>query len=213
MEIKTNSQPVFLEGETVILRPREKRTDLDACLRWVNDPDLRGLITPRPPVTREQEEAWFDQHQSDDISLAIERRADRRLIGMIDLHRLNRDHRFATSGTFIGEKDCWGQGFGTEAKQLLLEYAFLDLGLRQVRSHVYATNKRSLRCQLKCGYRIVGRFPAAYFLKGAWVDEVLLCVTREEWLARFPHRFARHWHEDQPDADVQNLAKADGIPI
>ena len=34
----------------------------------------------------------------------------------------------------IGEKSYWGKGYGTDAKMVLLDYAFSELGFRMVKS-------------------------------------------------------------------------------
>ncbi|MBI3956984.1 MAG: GNAT family N-acetyltransferase [Candidatus Kerfeldbacteria bacterium] len=183
---QTVANPPFLVGEKVTLRPVNPDTDLDPCWRWVNDPDIRPLISRRVPVSREEEREWIVRRSPSDIVFSIELNPDRRLIGVISLHRIDWINRHAASGTIIGEADSWGKGYGTEAKTLLLGYAFRTLGLHRVSSSVFATNERSLRCQLKCGYVEEGRRRKAYFINGEWVDEVLLGVLADEWLVRFP---------------------------
>jgi RimJ/RimL family protein N-acetyltransferase len=50
----------------------------------------------------------------------------------------------------------WGRGFATEAARAVLAYTFEILGLRLVRSGVFADNPASLRVQAKLGFRKVG---------------------------------------------------------
>lgn len=178
--------PPFIVGSRVNLRPLDVETDLDACWRWANDPEIRLYIKQRLPMTREEEREWFLKPRLNDVVLGIEVKPSVigdpcRLIGTTALGRINWLQRHATSGTLIGEKDCWGHGYGTEAKMLLLRYAFLTLNLHRVTSNVYATNERSLRCQKKCGYREEGRFREMFFISGRWVDLVTLGVLQEEW--------------------------------
>lgn len=182
--------PPFLVGTRVNLRPLDVETDLDACWRWINDPEIRQFVKRRRPATREEEREWFATPKPNDIVLGIELKPQvlgtpGRLIGNTALHRINWPQRHATSGTLIGEKDCWGCGYGTEAKMLLLRYAFLTLNLHRVTSNVYATNERSLRCQKRCGYREEGRLREMFFINGRWVDVVTLGVLQREWLWQF----------------------------
>ncbi len=59
------------------------------------------------------------------------------------IHRINWKDRTATTGAVIGEKAYWDKGYGSEAKMLVLDYAFNMLNLRKICSQVLAFNKRS----------------------------------------------------------------------
>lgn len=178
----------FLIGERVYLRPLDKASDLEKCLQWINDPEIRTFIKTRVPIDRKQETAWFDRDHSDGIMLAVVLKQDNRFIGNHGLERINWLYRHATSGTIIGEKNCWGKGYGSEAKMLLLGHAFQTMNLHRVSTSVLATNARSLACQLKCGFRQEGIRRQQFFKNGEWVDEILLGVLREEWLGQFGSR-------------------------
>jgi len=93
--------------------------------------------------------------------------------------------RVATTGAVIGEKDCWNKGYGTDAKMALLEYAFNTLNLRKIMSSVIAFNGRSKRYSEKCGYRVEGRIRAWHFKNGRYWDEMIMSVTKSQWLAAF----------------------------
>jgi len=178
-------QMPFLMGERVYLRPIDTVLDTDCFAQWINDPEVRSYLKSRMPIGLAAEEHWIGHRPANEIILSIVLKEGDRCIGNIALHRINWVFRSATSGTVIGEKECWGRGYGTEAKQLLLGYAFQELGLNRVTSHVFASNPRSLRCQLRCGYREEGRMRKAAFIQGEWVDVIVLGVLAEEWIAQF----------------------------
>lgn len=188
----SETRPImFLEGERLYLRPLEE-TDLGRCRYWMNDPELLQFLKRRFPLTEAEERAWFERRTAvpanalpTEVLFAIVLKDGNRHIGNLGLHRIDWLHGEATSGTVIGEKDCWGKGYGSEAKMLLLRYAFLTLNLRRVSSAVYSTNPRSLACQKKCGYVKEGCRRARYIRDGVPVDEVLLGVLRDEWLKEF----------------------------
>jgi len=150
----------------------------------MNDPDVTEYLMRSMPIGEREEEEWLDNlhHRTQDITLAIIDVDGKKLIGSIGLHMINWQHRNATTGTVIGEKECWGKGYGTEAKMLLLDVAFNTLDLFGVLSRVHAVNGRSLAYAKKCGYEEVGRIPLWSRLKnGQRCDEVLLAVTQEKW--------------------------------
>jgi RimJ/RimL family protein N-acetyltransferase len=183
-----NTVPPFLVGDRIVLRPLDPEHDLENIWRWINDPEVRQFIKRPLPATRAEEHEWLSRKSDTDIILGIELKRTPQLIGSIGLHRINWIHRRATSGTLIGKKELWGQGYGTEAKQLLLRYAFLTLNLHRVGTSVFATNPRSLACQKKCGYIEEGRLRSADYQDGQWVDSILLGVLKDEWRKRFDIR-------------------------
>ena len=180
MEVKN---VVFLEGKKVILRPFEKATDLEQTVRWVNSKDVRYFIARYLPISRDEEGDWFDglKKREGDILLAIEIKEPREFIGVIGIHKIDFHNGTATTGTIIGEKRFWGKGYGTEAKMLLLKYAFEELGLRKICSAAIAYNKRSLAYSKKCGYVVEGVLKEHILKGGTYWDEVLLAVFRKGW--------------------------------
>jgi len=177
-----SQQVVYLRGKKVILRPFNKATDLEAFWRWINDPENNQFMTANKPIPMVQEERWFDeQPRRNAIALAIETK-DGQLIGNMGLHKIDWVSRFATTGAMIGEAEFRGKGYGTDAKMVLLNYAFNRLNMRKIMSQVLDFNGRSLRYSEKCGYREEARLKEMYFRDGKYCDEVILSVTKEEWL-------------------------------
>ncbi len=177
------SDVVFRQGRRVLLRPLE-RADNHTLRRWMNDPEITQYLMRVFTLMEKEEEEWIDsKHKSqNDFTLGIVETEGKRLIGSIGLHAISWQSRTATTGTVLGEKTYWGKGYGTEAKMLLLDFAFNALDLYSVLSRVMAYNKRSLAYGKKCGYEEVGRIPRWIRRQnGQRCDEVLLIVTREKW--------------------------------
>ncbi len=177
------SKLVFLKGKKTLLRPLRKTTDFELCLHWINDPEVNQYLLVHFPVTEKKEVEWFDNlaNNPGEIVLGIET-LDGKLIGTMGLHRINGKDRTALTGALIGEKEYWGKGYGTDAKMTLLDYAFNTLNLRKINSSVYAFNKRSLKYNLKCGYKIEGVRKKQIFRNGKYHDEILIAVFKEDWL-------------------------------
>lgn len=173
---------VFLSGKITNLRPAQK-SDIPHLTRWINDPEVRVFLANTTPHTEKLEEGWYESLGKDDknIVLIIETK-DGTPIGVMGLHRIDWKHGIATTGALIGEKEYWSKGYGTDAKMILLDYAFNTLGLRKICSNVTAYNERSLRYSLHCGYKIEGRLRKEIFRKGKFWDKINLGVFRDEWL-------------------------------
>lgn len=181
IETKKSSDVVCLIGKKVILRPRKKDLDLDNCWRWINDPEITPFIQAIGPIDFRTEEEWFNKSDTNNKVFVIVDKVTGKAIGNMGLHDIDWIHRFATSGAIIGEKEYWGKGFGTDAKMLLLDYAFNTLNLQKVCSSVYEFNSRSLGYNKHCGYVEEGRLRKQRFKNGQYWDEIRLGVFREEW--------------------------------
>lgn len=174
----------MLKGKKMILRSVDIEKDLERCWNWINDYDIvRFLATPLKPVTKEKERELLQKMMVDDSSVhfAIDT-LEGKHIGMIGLHHINHFDGTAVTGTLIGNKNYWGRGYGTDAKMLLLWYAFTVLNLRRISSRVMSSNPRSLKCQLRCGYTIEGVMKKEVYKNGRYHDLVLLAVFRRGWM-------------------------------
>ncbi|HPI67040.1 MAG TPA: GNAT family protein [bacterium] len=176
--------PIFIQGHKTILRPPCKETDLDFCYFWLNDPEVTRFLTFFLPQSKTEESQWFDalSNKKDNIVLAIETIDDRKFIGIMGLHRIDWCNRIATTGAFIGDRNYWGQGYGTDAKMFLLAYAFNQLNLHKICSQVIEYNERSLNYSLHCGYQHEGRLRQQVFKHGRYWDLILLGLFKKEWL-------------------------------
>ncbi|MDQ5969246.1 MAG: hypothetical protein QG579_403 [Patescibacteria group bacterium] len=181
-EMTSTQKVVFLTGRIVNLRPLQK-SDIPALTRWINDPDVREFVTNSFPQTEKREESWYEKLGSDEknIVMGIETK-DGVLIGTMGIHNVNWIDRTGTTGALIGEKEYWNRGFGTDAKMVLLEYAFDTLNLRKICSDVISYNKRSLHYSLHCGYRIEGKRRKHVWRNGKFCDIIQLALFKEDWL-------------------------------
>lgn len=179
-------KPIFVyKGVSTALGPVLKE-HVPAITKWANGPEATAGVLLTPPVTREAEEEWFEnlrKRRGSDVLFAVyvKRGKSWKFVGTTGIHRITWPDALGSSGSFIGDTSAHGNGHGTEAKLWLLYHAFYVLGLRKVTSEVKAFNGNSLGHLLRCGYRIVGCRKQQHFHEGAYVDEVLLEIFREEF--------------------------------
>jgi RimJ/RimL family protein N-acetyltransferase len=175
---------VFRMGKRIYLRP-VLLNDVPYLTRWMNDQEVTHFLTAVYPITPEEEEKWIrgsEDRKSTDIVLAIVLADSDEIIGIQGLHRISFLDGEATMGYFIGRKDLWGQGYGTEAQMILLEYAFNTLNLHKVSAEVYDFNPRSEACLKKCGYDREGVKREHRYRNGRRVDSIILAVFKSNFL-------------------------------
>ena len=87
---------VGVRGERVRLVPQDREKHLDNYVRWLNDPDVTRYIGRNLPLTRMQEEEWFQRlvTRENDVVWAVEDETGRH-IGSTGLHRIDWKERSA----------------------------------------------------------------------------------------------------------------------
>ena len=92
----------------------------------------------------------------------------------------NVDHvaRRAMLGITIGDKACWGQGYGREAVHLLVDYGFRHHNLHRIWLEVHGRNRRAIGAYCACGFVEEGRLRQHVWSDGAYDDLVMMGILR-----------------------------------
>jgi RimJ/RimL family protein N-acetyltransferase len=177
--------PSAIEGRTVVLRPHTSR-NVSAFTRWYADPEVARLTRYQDgPMRPDDVRRFFEARVtgSGSLALAIHLRGSDRLIGTCAFSQLDGDNGSALFHITIGEPDCWGHGYGTEATALMLEHAFGTLRLHRVGLAVFAFNERAIRCYRRVGFVLEGRSREAIWRDGRFSDEIHMSILADEWQA------------------------------
>ena len=176
--------PRFLIGEHVYLRPLDAG-DLMYIQKWANDPGIRGLIGQVRPMSRAKAEAFYAQVKSDDhrVWFIVALKEDNRVIGEAGLLRMFPAWRTTDLSIIIGEREAWGKGYGTEAINLLLDYAFGYLNFHRVAVGVVGFNEAALRFYEKVGFRREGIQRDGYYYDHKYHDFVMMSILENEYRA------------------------------
>ena len=99
------------------------------------------------------------------------------VIGGMSIDHLDLINRTGETGTFLFAP-FRNQGYGPEAKHLLLEYCFDHLHLHAICSHVWEPNTRSAAALEKQGYRFAGRLKWDDYKDGVYRDTLVFDLLR-----------------------------------
>lgn len=168
------------EGSLVRLRAPEP-ADRERMHRWFNDPEITRHIMVRYPQA--QDSARILRETSGDLTytganFAIET-LERLHIGGCWLGGSPED-RVARLGIHIGERDCLGKGYGTDALRVLCRFAFDMMDVHRVELEVFAENGRAIRAYEKTGFRREGCRREADYRYGRRRDIVVMGLLRGE---------------------------------
>jgi len=130
---------------------------------------------------------WFGEmamkDPAPDIELAVVLRESGEVIGDVGLYSIDWIARTAESGSWLYRAADRGHGYGTEAKLLLLEYAFERLGLNMIWAWVKERNPRSQAALRKQGYRDAGRFTWSGYGPDGFENARMFDLLATEWRA------------------------------
>jgi len=178
----------MLLGEKIYLDTLDP-ANAGTARRWINDPKVNTwMLSGHIPVSEIAEQEFY---------AGVERRAaahsaflfeihvadDGRYIGNCGLEGIDLVHRHAEVGIVIGELDAQNSGYGRDAIRTLLRFGFETLGLHNIEIRHMAPNERGAHLYRSIGFKECGVLRQHCYLRGQWVDEVVLDMLADEWAA------------------------------
>ncbi|HKT00141.1 MAG TPA: GNAT family protein [Rugosimonospora sp.] len=77
-----------------------------------------------------------------------------------------------------------GQGIGTASQQWLVDYLFQHTRVERVQATTDPDNAAERTCLERAGLQFEGRVRRAQWRQGAWHDQLLYSILRDEWSGR-----------------------------
>lgn len=169
----------------VYLRALEME-DAELTHAWRLDPvHNNGIITMRRYSSLSTEKKWLENAIKDHevlkaTRMAIVKKDNNEMIGIVSLKSIDMITRQASEGIFIGRNR--GMGYSVEARILNLEVAFMDLGLQRVTSRILCENNASIASVKKVGFIHEGVLRQAAYKDGCFKDIAVFSLLREEYI-------------------------------
>lgn len=176
--------PDILRGKHVRLDAID-RGELPTIARWWSDGEAqrRYDAVPAMPKSPEQMEAWFDaaKDSTTGFRFAVRVAADDSLIGIVELDGILWNQRVGWVSLLIGAADSRGKGFGHEAMELTLRFAFHELNLHRLQLTVFEYNTPAIALYERLGFRREGTYREFLERDGQRYDMLLYGLLRSEW--------------------------------
>ena len=160
---------------------REKRVDdISDEYSWRVDSELSRLDATRPLTMSYEDFLRYSKEEMQFASYRSKRLAVDTLdgvhIGNVMYYDLNMSNRESELGIMIGNKEYWGQGYGTDIVKTLIRYLFEVIGLERIYLHTLAWNYRAQAYFRKAGFCSVRP------VRRGGQDFILMEVKRVDWL-------------------------------
>jgi RimJ/RimL family protein N-acetyltransferase len=169
-----------LVGKKCYLSPIDLN-DAEKYTEWLNDLEVITNLGPLyGGIINVEGEKEILKDLSQKHNYAIIDIETNELIGNCGYLEIDNLNQIAEVGIFIGNKEFWNKGYGTEALMLLIDYGFKALNLHNILLKVFSFNERAIKCYEKAGFKIIGKRREALNRGGKKFDAIFMDILYDE---------------------------------
>jgi diamine N-acetyltransferase len=178
-------RPFLVTGERAALGLLRREHVPDITV-WFNDPEIKRGLAHRGVVSEDGTVKWYEKaveegrsNRPTEVAFAIHAADDGALVGICGLEGIDHNFSRAEFGIYIGTRR--GEGIGTDATRLALDWAFTVIGLHNVLLEVADFNEAAIRAYERAGFKTIGRRRDSIRALGRRWDTILMDATAAEF--------------------------------
>ncbi|WP_315900295.1 GNAT family protein [Cytobacillus firmus] len=143
-----------LSGENIILGSFIDE-DIKKIIEWHADEKIMRNLDALPVKPKKETEIkkWLDECPQDTFRFSLRLKEGNELIGYAELNGILWPHRTGWVTIAIADETKWGKGYGKEAMQYLIRYAFRELNLYRLQLTVFSYNTRAKTLYESLGFQ------------------------------------------------------------
>lgn len=170
----------FLEGKDIYFRALTDE-DMEFILDSYNTPSVRAFTGETRPFGCPEGDVVINQRNEERIWFGLVEKETDALIGEAGLSKISQEWGGAELSLVIPSADKQSRGYGGEALNLLLRYAFGTLRLHRIYVTVADFNTRALHFFERNGFLKEGVQQQAYFYDFKYRDLIMLRILEGEF--------------------------------
>jgi len=180
---------MILKTKRLILRPITLK-DKKSITENINNINISKWLLIVPYPYKIKDAVWWINHtiksskekDRKDYDFGIELKEEEKIIGGIGLSKVDRYAGTGTLGYWLGQR-YHKKGYGSEALEVLIDFAFNKLKLRRLEAGVFVGNPSSGKLLEKYGFKQEGYLREAKKCKadGKIKDEIMYGLLRSEY--------------------------------
>ena len=183
--MENNSEKKYLKkliGDNIYLSPISV-DDVEQYAEMVNDIKVSvglGYLSYTNIIDFESEKEFLISVKKEK-RFAVRLLENDELLGNVGFKSVGEIHRTAEMGIMLGNPKYQRKGYGMEAINLLLDYGFSFLNLRNISLNVFEYNEVAYNLYKKIGFKEAGRLRKAVEILGKTYDVIIMDMLKEEF--------------------------------
>ncbi|MCK5536593.1 MAG: GNAT family N-acetyltransferase [Bacteroidales bacterium] len=165
-----------------------KKHDCPLFYQWINDKDTiqYSLSLFQRINTKKEIKAWYLKLLRDNknINLGIYLDKTNKLIGYAGLSNISNTNKSAEYFIFIGDKEYWGSGIGSQVTKQIIELGFSKYKLNRIMLTVSELNIGGIKAYKNAGFKTEGIMRQANFREGIFHDKLIMSILKSEWITK-----------------------------
>ena len=174
---------LIIKSERLFFRYLKKSDVNKEYKEWLNDKDVNKYLEIRHEqhtILNIKDFISSQNKSSNNHLLGIFYKQNGLHIGNVKIGPVHKFHPVSELSLFIGNKEYWHKGLGSEIIKTISNYAFKNLGIKKISAGAYSENISSIKAFLKNGYKIEGIKRKHYILNSKLADITILgCIYKE----------------------------------
>lgn len=177
-----SNQNELFKGKLVRLAA-SRADDGENSAAWAEDANFwRNMDTDYVLPKNLDEQNRPIERDSTSATFRLRTIAEDKLIGFVAIFKIEWNNQSGTLAIGIGDAQYRGKGYGQDALQLILRYAFNELNLHRVGLDVNSNNPQAIKAYEKAGFKHEGAMREAGFRDGHRYNRIIMGILRDEWL-------------------------------
>jgi len=181
----------LFKGKMILLAPIDHEKDPQVESHWTHDLTLMRALSRQPaiPLSIAQMKKRYEaiEKEVDESKrlfyFTIRGKDDNRLLGFVRIEGIEWTHGTCSLKLAIGDPVERRKGYGSEALELIMHFAFSELNLFRLSAVVGEDNPAGLRFFIRHGFVEEVRRRKSILRDGQAWDLIHLGLLRDEWLA------------------------------
>lgn len=170
--------------KSIILKPLSPQ-DVTSFYTWLNDEEVikYSLSLFQRLITMEDIDRWFVSVVNDfkNYNRGIFLADSNKLIGYAGICNLSKANKSGEYFIFIGDRNQWGKGFGSQVTKLIVAFGFEELNLNRIMLTVSEPNGGAIKAYKNAGFKLEGKMRQACYRDNKFHDKLMMSILRQEW--------------------------------
>lgn len=181
-----NNKTNLFSVEVIPFAEVKKDIIAEKYLSWLNDREVTKLIAS-PILEKENDLSIIDESYQRFTSencqgFFIRDKKSSEFIGTAKLDKIDLYHNSAELGIMIGEKSFWGKGISKQVFEILMQYAFCNIGVNRLWGGTNYNNFAMRKTFTNLGFKQEGILRMANIIDGKYSDNYIYSILKEEYL-------------------------------